>query len=67
MFTWNKGIRGRHDSPPLPVRLVSTNYGTFQLVGGEGELVVSGTEAPELVDLVNGSKGLVWLEKGEKS
>lgn len=63
MFTWDKSISGKHNSPPLPVRLVSTSYGTFQLVGGEGLIVVNGTEAPELVDLVNGSKGLVWLEK----
>lgn len=61
MFTWNSSKEKY--KPPLPVRLVATPFETFQLVDGGGGVVVSGTEAPELVDLVNGSRELVWLER----
>lgn len=58
MFTYqNSKYRGE-------VRLKDSPLGNFELVSPEGQLVVVGSEAGELVDLVEGTPGLRWEQEG---
>jgi hypothetical protein len=46
------------------VRLKESPMGNFELVSPEGQLVVVGSKAGELVDLVELTSGLKWEQEG---